>query len=135
MSEADRTMRLLSVAILAFIVLGVGIAALAASTADEREPEPPESDWTVDRLNETHVFVEMVGGEPIRSEDFVVSVDGLQRQVRLGEGYLYPGSGFAIAVERGQVIRLTWDPAPGQRATLFTHTVGESPTPAPNATG
>jgi len=135
MSEADRTMRLLSLTILAFIVLGVGIAALAASTADQREPEPPASDWTVDRLNETHVFVEMSGGEPIESESFVVSVDGLQRQVQLGRGYVIPGSGFALSVERGQVIRLTWDPAPGQRTTLFTHTVGGSPTPSPNATG
>jgi len=129
-SEADRTMNALSLALVAFIVAGVGIAALAGATADEREPEAPETAWTVDRVNETHVFVEMTGGEPLRSENFVVSVDGLQRQVRLGEGYVTPGAGFVLSVERGQVIRLSWDPAPGERETLFTHTVGATPTPA-----
>lgn len=129
-SEADRTMSALSVALVAFIVLGVGIAALAGATADDREPEAPQTSWTVDRVNETHVFVEMTGGEPIRSENFVVDVDGLQRQVRLGDGYVTPGAGFVLSVERGQVIRLTWDPAPGVRETLFEYTVGGSPTPS-----
>ena len=128
-SEADRTMNVLSLALVAFIVLGVGIAVLAGATADERDPEAPETSWTVDRVNETHLFVEMTGGEPVRSGNFVVSVDGLQRQVGLGEGYVTPGAGFVLSVERGQVVRLTWDPAPGARETLFEFTVGESPTP------
>jgi len=79
--DGDRLLNLAGGALLVF-VLGtvVLVGYLVATGVPTESGDDGAANWTVERVNDTHVTVEHAGGPPVQAADVVVSVDNNERQ-------------------------------------------------------
>jgi hypothetical protein len=78
----------------------------AAAVPPEREGAP-EANWTVERVNDTHVAVTHAGGQPIRTGNLHVTVDGLERDTNFTDPVTLDQRTGVAACE-GSVVRAYW---------------------------
>lgn len=129
--DGDRLLNIVGVLLAVGIIAAVGILLLAASSAPAREPSPPTADWTLDRVNETHVRITHAGGEPVDADQLVVLVNRYERSATW-EGRLTPGEGGVVQAGPSQSVRLYWDGgrADQQQLAAWNDDSGGSPTPS-----
>lgn len=74
--------------------------------------EPPDSDWSIERVNSTHIVVHHERGEPVAKNNLTVIVDEYPRPAKWagnasGE-YVREGSSATFEVGEGQDVAVYW---------------------------
>jgi len=106
LDDGDTILRLVGVALVLGVVFAGGVVAL--------QFDPPERDggpdaaWTVERLNDTHVRVTHDGGEPVRTENLHVTVDGLERATDFADP-VAPGDSTVVPASDDALVRVAWE--------------------------
>lgn len=114
----DRLLDLFGVALVvaivgAFALLGFGFASIG-----EESTAPPEADWTLTRINESHVRVSHAGGEPVRTDRLTVAVGGQPRRVEWSATTLVEGEGGVLRAGEGTRLTLVWERSEADRRVL-----------------
>lgn len=111
MSDSDDDDRLLNIfgaVLLLFLLAAVAVVVLAAVAGPYQQPgDVPETDWSIERVNETHARLTLVDGEAIETEALVVTVGGTEVEPTWADR-LTDGEGGLIRADPGSVIRIYW---------------------------
>jgi hypothetical protein len=110
-ADGDRILNFVGIALVVFLVLAVGAVVLAGSfgASGGSDTDPPEANWSVERINGTHVELIHEGGPPVQINDLIVVVGKTDRGIRR-ERMIYDGEGFAVPVQQGSSLGLYWKP-------------------------
>lgn len=97
--------------ILILLVASVAVIIVATPEVSERD-EPPDSNWTVEKVNDSHMEVRHVGGEPVALENLTVIIGEYPRPTEwsgnVSGGYVTEGGYTSIEVSEGETIALYW---------------------------
>jgi hypothetical protein len=133
--DGDRLLNLFGVAIALFIVVGVvGVVVAGLGGPSTDAADAPDSNWSLERLNDSHVQLSHRGGDPVPAEDLVVTADGVRRRVSWS-GVVTAGESGVVRADRGVVVQLYWTTATGERVKLRTWDTSERDGPFPGASG
>lgn len=113
----DRWLRVVGVVIVGMFVVGMGVVVLAGWAAPGGT-EAPNAEWDLVRHSGPYVSIVHAGGEPIESEDLIVVVDGVKRQVEWGEPVVDDGVSGRVQVSEGMRVQLYFHPGSGGRVLL-----------------
>jgi FlaG/FlaF family flagellin (archaellin) len=107
--DGDTILNLVGVALVVLIVAAVGVLVLAGTSGNSPSDDVPAAsvNWTLDRVNDTHVRIVHSGGEPIDSERVFVTVNAKSA------GTSWPtlireGDAGVVVAEEGDIVRLFW---------------------------
>lgn len=118
LDDGDRILDLVGVALVAFILVGAGMVVVAGLNAGNNSGAP-ETDWTLVRVNDSHVQIGHVGGDSVRAANLAVTVDGTDRSASW-EGNVSRGDVALVPAERGATVRLYWSSTDDDRILLET---------------
>ena len=114
----DRLIDVVGVVVATIVVLAVVVLVLAGATAPTRESvQPPDANWTVERVDDGQVNVTHAGGEPVDATKLVVSVAGVERAPGRTD-VLTEGESLAVPARPGQHVGLYWVGARDERTLL-----------------
>jgi hypothetical protein len=106
--EAERLLDLIGVLIvLALIAGGALLLSAAMSTQPGQGQSAPDSNWTMERLNDTHVQLTLKSGEPVETDKLEVTVAGNPRTVDWS-GTLFEGNEGTLRAKEGHSVTLYW---------------------------
>ena len=118
MIDDDRLIDVVGVVVVLLVVAMVGVLLLAGATAPTRQPaEPPQTEWSISRVDEGHVAITHAGGEAVDAEQLVVSVAGVERGPGRSDR-LTEGDSFQVPARAGQEVRLFWVAGRDERILL-----------------
>lgn len=102
------------------LVAGVGILVVFGGQTDipTTAPEPPDTEWSIERLNDTHVQVGHAGGDAIPADALVVAVDGTERNATW-PGTVDRGDTGVVPAASGSELILSWDGNPTSGPTVL----------------
>jgi hypothetical protein len=116
--DGDRLLNVLGVVLALFIIVGVvGVVIAGLSGPSSSGADAPDADWTLDRVNDSHVRVTHAGGDAVPAADLVVTVDGVRRRVAW-DGLVAEGDTGAVRADRGMIVELYWTNDVGERIKL-----------------
>lgn len=116
--DDDRLLTLIGIGLVLFVVIGLVIGVLAAVNApSQRAPDPPETDWTIERVNASYVRITHDGGEPVSAEKLIVVVGGIERSPSWS-GELTDGDAGVFEATSGEQVALYWDGGRADRVLL-----------------
>jgi FlaG/FlaF family flagellin (archaellin) len=104
--DGDRLLDLIGVVLVVAVAAGVGVVALNVGSAEESTR--PEADWTVERVNDTHVKVVHAGGDPLPAERLLVTTDGVPRSADWPDP-VTEDDAATVRAREGTVVKLFWD--------------------------
>jgi hypothetical protein len=116
--DGDRLLDLFGVVLVLAIVGSLVLLVLGATSVGQESAAAPETDWTVERVNESHVRVFHDGGEPVRTEHLSVAVDGRHRRVYWSANLLTEGEYGVVRADRSTRVTLLWQRTEGDRTVL-----------------
>ncbi|AUV80265.1 hypothetical protein C2R22_00130 [Salinigranum rubrum] len=118
LDDGDRLLTLFGVAVTLFVVVGlVGVVVAGLSGPSTEIREAPDSDWSLERLNDSHVRITHQGGEAVPATDLVVTADGVRRRVSW-RGVVSDGDTGVVRADRGVLVQLYWTSDAGERVKL-----------------
>ena len=118
MIDDDRLIDVVGVVVAAIVVVAVAVLILAGATAPSREPvQPPQANWTIERVDVGHVNVTHAGGEPVDASKLVVSVAGVERAPGRSD-VLTEGESLTVPARTDQRVQLFWVGSRDERALL-----------------
>lgn len=118
MVDDERVSDLVGVVLVGFVVLAVAVIVIAAATAPSRRlPEPPEAEWTIERVDVGQVEIVHAGGEPVDASQLVVSVAGVERSPGRSDE-LTEGEAVRVPARAGQQVELFWVAGRDERVLL-----------------
>lgn len=109
LDDPDQALNLLGVLVVVFIVIAVGVLLLSANTTQEASSAAPDADWTLNRVNESHVRITHTGGESTLTERLTVTVDGRPRRSLWSADRLVPGESGLVRAGSGATVTLFWE--------------------------
>lgn len=117
--DGDRILDLVGAALAATILVSVALLVFAAATTPTGAPaEAPSTEWSLDRVNTTHVRITHAGGEPVAARSLVVTVGGTDRRVDGWSGMVARGDRGVVRALEGKVVRVYWTTEAGERVRL-----------------
>lgn len=129
LEDGDRILTLVGIGLAVAIALAIGVLLLAATSAPSRQPDVPTAEWSLDRVNDTHVRITHTGGDAIEGTHLVVSVDGYERAVNWPPRVV-EGDAVVVRAPPGRLVRLYWDGDDrGDRRLLGRWQLGATETP------
>lgn len=106
LDDGDTILRLVGAALVLGIVFAGGVVALNFDTPESGGA--PDANWTVERVNDSHVRVTHAGGDPVRTENLHVTVDGLERSTNFTDP-VAPDDSTVVPANDGSFVRITWE--------------------------
>ena len=117
-TEGDRLLNALGVVLAGFIVVGiVGVVLAGMGGPSTDVADAPDAEWTLDRVNDSHVRITHRGGDAVPAADLVVTVDGVRRRVSW-DGLVAEGDAGTVRAGRGMIVDLYWTNDVGERIEL-----------------
>jgi hypothetical protein len=116
--DEDRLLDLFGIVLVLAIVGALALIGLGVTSAPQESTGPPETDWTLTRVNESHVRVSHAGGEPVRADLLTVAVDGQPRRVQWTTTMLTQGESGAVRADEGVRVTLIWQRSEADRRIL-----------------
>jgi hypothetical protein len=118
MSDADRLLDIGGIVLGVTILLMIGALAVAFVEAPSGGTSGgPPSEWSLERVNDTHVRITHEGGEAVATDRLVVTVDGHNRRVTW-EGTVVEGDSGTVRAGSDRLVRLYWVTDQGERVRL-----------------
>jgi hypothetical protein len=114
----DRLLDLFGVVLVLAIVGSLVLLGLGATSVQQETAAGPDADWTLERVNESHVRVWHDGGEPVPTEYLSVAVDGRHRRVYWTATVLTEGEYGVVRAGRSTRVALLWQRTEGDRTVL-----------------
>jgi FlaG/FlaF family flagellin (archaellin) len=116
--HGDRLLNLLGAVLALFIVVGlVGVVLAGMGGPSTSAESAPEADWSLERVNDSHVRLAHAGGDPVPASDLVVTVDGVRRRASW-DGLVRAGDTGTVHADRGMLVQLYWTTERGERIKL-----------------
>lgn len=118
LDDGEQLLDLLGI-VLGLLILG-GVALLlftAMNGIPSQQDTAPDGDWTLDRVNTTHVRITYRGDELIAAENLSVTVNGRQRPVSWSER-LTRGDAGVLRAREDETVRVYWTGGRGDRVLL-----------------
>ncbi|PSQ43836.1 hypothetical protein BRD17_05340 [Halobacteriales archaeon SW_7_68_16] len=115
LDDGDRILDLVGIALVLALVAALGVVALNFNPPESETV--PEANWTIERLNDSHVRVTHAGGDPVRTENLYVTVDSIERRT----GYqdpVTPGVNATVPASTGSMVRVVWNGGRGERQIM-----------------
>jgi hypothetical protein len=117
LDDGDQILRLVGVVLVVALAVAVGVLAL---NFDPPADDPsPDGNWSVERVNESHIQITRTDGEPIPADEMQLAIDGVQRNVDWTDPVV-PGASITVTANEGVRVRVVWAGGRGNRATLET---------------
>lgn len=114
----DRLIDVVGAVVVLLVVVAAAVLVLAGATAPSRQPaEPPDANWTIERVGVGTVNVTHAGGEPVDASQLVVSVAGVERSPGRSD-VLTEGESLEVPARSGQRVALYWVASRDERALL-----------------
>ena len=118
MIDDDRLIDVVGIVVAVFVVLAVAVLVLAGATAPSRQPaEPPDANWTIERVGVGEVTITHAGGEPVDASELVVSVAGVERSPGRSD-VVTEGEALTVPAREGQHVQLFWVESRDERTLL-----------------
>lgn len=117
--DADLALDAIGAILIVGLIGGLVLVGVIATNPPELATGAPEADWTLDRINDTHVRIGHDGGEPVPASELLVTVAGNRREVPT-RGNLRAGDTFIVRAERGEYVELYWTGGEGGPQSLAT---------------
>lgn len=116
MDSDDRILDIIGLLIVLGVVAGIGILVFFGGNTGPANPQPapPDANWTLSRMNATHVQVGHLGGDAVESENLLVTVGGEQRPARWSETTVDRGRTGTVRADANQSITLYWTGSPSE---------------------
>lgn len=115
--SGERWLRVVGVVMVAIIVVGVGVIVLAGWAAPGGT-DAPNAEWDLVRESGPYVSIVHAGGEAVQTENLIVVVDGVKRQVDWGTSVVDDGVSGRVQVAEGVRLQLYYQPGSGGRVLL-----------------
>jgi hypothetical protein len=106
-SNGDRLLTLVGVGLVAAIVVSLGVVGISFAAGPSGE-ELTNADLRLERVNDTHATITHGGGEPVETENLVVTVDSYERPVRMPP-VIAEGDEVVFELRDDQGARLVYD--------------------------
>lgn len=113
----ERWLRVVGIVIGALFVVGVGVVVLAGWAAPGAT-DAPNAEWDLVRQSGPYVSIVHAGGEPVDTDNLIVVVDGVKRQVEWGEPVIDDGDSGRVQVSEGMRLQLYYRSGSGGRVLL-----------------
>lgn len=116
----DRSLDAVGVVVALLLVMMVGVLVLTFAGAvggDRQAADAPNAQWTLERVDDTHVRIAHAGGEPVPTDRLVVTVDGYQRRATWS-GTVSRGDAGTVTAALNTQVRLYWTTDRGERVRL-----------------
>jgi FlaG/FlaF family flagellin (archaellin) len=120
LEDGDTILRLVGLALVLGIVFAGGVVALNFDPP-ERDGAP-DANWTIERVNESQVLVTHAGGDPVRTENLHVTVNGLERATDFTDP-VAPAENTTVPASEESVIRVTWEGEGTEREVMAVERV------------
>lgn len=127
MSDGDRSTRPIGILLVGALIAGTVVLVLAAATAPSRGPAAPSADWRLEPVGDTSVRIVHAGGQAVRGDRLVVTVEGYARHASWPTR-VTRGDGAVLEASAGQTVRLYWDGGRTDRRQLARWVVGTTAT-------
>jgi hypothetical protein len=114
LDDGERILDLVGVLLVLALVAGVGVIAL---NFDPPASDAPDANWTVQRINDTHVEITHDGGDPIPPEEIRVTADSLERDTDWPDPVV-PGASTTVIASEGSLVRVVWNGGRGDRVIM-----------------
>jgi hypothetical protein len=105
-SGDDRLLTIVGVGLVAAVVIALGVVAVAFAAGPS--DQGVDADLRLERVNDTHAKIVHGGGEPVESENLVVTVDSYERPVAM-PSVLVEGDEVTFELRDDQGARLVYD--------------------------
>lgn len=115
MADGDRTLHLVGAALVVAVVAGLVVVGL--NFAGSSGAPAPDADWTVERVNASHVRVTHAGGEAVPADELRVTVDSLRRATDWPDPVTESDS-VAVPAAEGTLVRVVYLGGRGDRVVL-----------------
>jgi len=112
----DRLLSLVGVGLVAAVVIALGVVAVAIA-AGPSGGGLVDADLAIERVNDTHAKIVHDGGEPVDTENLVVTVDSYERPVAMPP-VLIEGDEVVFPLRDDQGARLVYDEGRNEREVL-----------------
>ena len=119
MVSGERLLDLIGLLIVFGFVFGIGTLLFFSGGTGPADPRPsaPDANWTVERVNDTHVQLGHVGGDAVQSDALALTVDGEERPVPWS-GEVSSGDVALVRVPGGATLELRWTGGSGDPVSL-----------------
>jgi FlaG/FlaF family flagellin (archaellin) len=115
LEDGDSVLNLIGVVLVVALVVAVGV--LAINFDPPADDPAPSANWTVERVNATHVEVTHDGGDPIPTDELRVTVDSVRRSTDWPDPVV-PGASAVVDASESARVRVVWVGGRGNRAVL-----------------
>ncbi|MFB6185851.1 MAG: hypothetical protein ABEI86_03165 [Halobacteriaceae archaeon] len=123
-SEGDRYLQIIGVVLAVGLFVSTGLLVFVAiQSSPNSDTKPiPNVNWTISRINESHVRLIHAGGKPVDTANIMVTVDGIKRYVSWSNT-LTQGDSGTVRAREGQIVRIFWVKGKGNRILMESFTV------------
>lgn len=106
--DGDRVLNLVGGLLVVAVIGSLALLVLVGMDAPA-SPAGPETDWTLERINDTHVRIVHAGGDPVDASELKATVDGRARPVSWS-GRITEGDAGVVRARSGaqRLVRLYW---------------------------
>lgn len=128
MTDGDRLLTIGGAVLGLTILLMIGVLAITFAHPPSGGTSGPDAEWSLDRVNATHVRITHAGGEAVNAGRLVVTVDGNDRRVTWTvDGYerrvtwtgrVTEGDSGVFRARTDRLVRLYWETDRGERVRL-----------------
>jgi FlaG/FlaF family flagellin (archaellin) len=115
--DGERLLDVVGVALVVAVLLALGVVAVAVGAGPTGDAAP-DAEWSLERVNDSHVRITHAGGDPVPAAELVITVDGLQRNEEWS-GVVTPEESAVVRASERELVRIYWDAGRGERE-LFT---------------
>jgi hypothetical protein len=120
--DGDRILDLVGAALGVGILVALVVLALNFSPPADGLNEAPETNWTVERVNDTYVAVTLSDGGPVRTDELRVTVDSVARNTNWSDP-VNPDESTLVIAGDGTMVRVVWNGGRGDRSILYSERV------------
>lgn len=116
--NGDRVLNLVGGLLVVAVISSFALLVFVGMDAPASSPNP-ETDWTLDRVNDTHVRFVHAGGESVDAAELKATVDGRARPVSWS-GQVTEGESGVVRARTGsqRIVRLYWTGGRADRELL-----------------
>jgi hypothetical protein len=115
LDDADDWLDVFGVGLALLIVVGLVVVGL--SFAGSGSDNTPQAEWDIERVNGTHVQVTHAGGEPVRRENLLVTVNSLRRATNWSDP-VARGASENVSAGPDALVRVVWAGGRGDRTVM-----------------